>query len=304
MTARLGQRLRIPKRNPEPYPEGHGGPLCPKKSLLYYSHRPVLPKSISNRFSHYLCRMEITYYGHSCFLLEVVGNGKTYKLLFDPFITGNPLAEAQKLSPAALIAQKPDYIILSHAHGDHSGDAEAISKDTGAPIVGVWEIHDYYNKRGCVTVGMNVGGTLYIPDKESPDLWVKLVPAIHTSSFPDGTYGGVPVGFIISDHNRLLYYAGDTSLTLEMELIAERYQLDLAILPIGGHFTMDVEDAVEAGLLLDVSHVMGVHYDTFPPIKIDHEKAKKAFEEVGIRLHLVEVGGKLGVPKESAPAAE
>jgi len=247
--------------------------------------------------------MEITYYGHSCFFIEA-GENKKYRLLVDPFITGNPLAEKQQLSPQTLIDQKPDYILLSHAHADHSGDAEAISKATKAPIVGVWEIHDYYSKRGCLTTGMNVGGTLYVPGKENPHFWVKLVPAIHSSSFPDGTYGGVPVGFIISDNSRTIYYAGDTALMLEMELIADRYQLDLAILPIGGHFTMDIEDAVEAALLLDVSHVMGVHYDTFPPIQIDHDGAKRAFEEVGVTLYLVGVGEKLTVPKESMPAGE
>ncbi len=247
--------------------------------------------------------MEITYYGHSCFFIEA-GENKKYRLLVDPFITGNPLAEKHQLSPQTLIAQKPDYILLSHAHGDHSADAEAISKATKAPIVGVWEIHDYYSKRGCLTIGMNVGGTLYVPDKENPHLWVKLVPAIHTSSFPDGTYGGVPVGFIISDNSHTIYYAGDTSLTLEMELIADRHQLDLAILPIGGHFTMDVEDAVEAALLLDVSYVMGVHYNTFPPIQIDEAAAKSAFEEVGVTLYLVGVGEKLTVPRESMPASE
>ncbi len=248
--------------------------------------------------------MEITYYGHSCFLLQVKGKSQAYRLLFDPFITGNPLAEKHGITRDILIDPKPDYILLSHAHGDHSGDAEEISKATEAPIVGVWEIHEYYAKRGCPTIGMNVGGTFYAPDKNDPDFWVKLVPAIHSSSFPDGTYGGVPVGFIISNGEQMIYYAGDTALTLEMELIAERYQLDLAILPIGGYFTMDVEDGVEAALLLDVNHVMGVHYDTFPPIQIKHEEAKKAFEEVGVTLHLLGVGERWVVPKDVPAESE
>jgi len=243
--------------------------------------------------------MKITYYGHSCFLLEVERESSQYKLLFDPFITENPRAKEKNISVQHLIEHKPTHIFLSHAHGDHSADAEAISKATGAPIIGVWEIFDYYNRRGCNGIGMNVGGTLYVPGKANPHFWVKLVPAIHSSSFPDGTYGGVPVGFIISDGTKTIYYAGDTAYTLEMELIAERYQLNLAILPIGGHFTMDVEDAIEAALLLDVSDVMGVHYDTFPPIQINREEAKKGFEEVGVTLHLLEVGQSWEVPKES-----
>lgn len=242
--------------------------------------------------------MRITYYGHSCFLLEVGQGEKKYKLLFDPFVTGNPTAEKHGISVQTLSSERPDYIFLSHAHGDHSGDAEAVSQKTGAPIIGVWEIYDYYQKRGCQAVGMNVGGTFYGPEKASADFSVKLMPAIHTSSFPDGTYGGVPVGFVISDGTQTIYYAGDTALTVEMELIAERYQLDLAILPIGGHFTMDVEDAVEAALLLDVSHVMGVHYNTFPPIAVSEEEAKRAFDEVGVTLHLLAAGKVWEVPEE------
>jgi len=187
--------------------------------------------------------MQITYYGHSCFLLEVGQGEKKYKLLFDPFVTGNPTAEKHGISIQTLSDAQPDYIFLSHAHGDHSGDAEAVSRETGAPIIGVWEIYDY---------------------------------------------------------SQTIYYAGDTALTVEMELVAERYQLDLAILPIGGNFTMDVEDAVEAALLLDVSHVMGVHYNTFPPIAINDEEAKRAFDEVGVTLHLLSVGKAWEVPREKS----
>ncbi|MEN3039951.1 MAG: metal-dependent hydrolase [Bacteroidia bacterium] len=229
--------------------------------------------------------MRIRYLGHSAFLITT---GK-YQLLFDPFITPNELTKGK----IVLGDLKPDFIFLSHAHFDHIADAEEISKAAGAPIVGVWEIHSYFSERGCQTYPMNVGG-VWRPSSDSK-LWVKLVPAIHTSSFPNGQYGGVPVGFIISDGAHTLYYAGDTALSLEMELISERYTLSAAFLPIGGTFTMDVEDAVEAALLLDVEHVIGMHYDTFEPIKIDHEKAKQEFRENDCTLHLLSIGEEIAI---------
>ncbi len=233
-------------------------------------------------FMPYLCYMQIQYLGHSCFLLTAASGEK---LLFDPFITPNELAKDR----VSLKDLQPDFIFLSHAHFDHIDDAEAISKASNAPIVGVWEIHSYFSACGCSTVPMNVGGTWRSPKSDSK-LTVKLVPATHTSSFPDGGYGGVPVGFVLSDGENTLYYAGDTALSLEMELIAERYELKLAFLPIGGTFTMDVEDAVEAAALLDVSDVIGMHYDTFPPIQINHEEARRAFQEYDVTLHLLEIG--------------
>ncbi len=225
--------------------------------------------------------MRIQYLGHSAFLVTVASGEK---LLFDPFITPNNLAKDK----VHLNHLHPDYIFVSHAHFDHIADAETISKNTQAPIIGVWEIHDYFQKKGCSTYPMNVGGTW---QSRKSSLWVKLVPALHSSSFPDGSYGGVAVGFVFSDGQHTAYYAGDTALSAEMEIIAERYELDLAFLPIGGTFTMDVEDALEAALLLDVDQVIGMHYDTFEPIQLpDKDKARKTFEEVGITLHLLEIG--------------
>ncbi|MCS7188385.1 MAG: metal-dependent hydrolase [Bacteroidia bacterium] len=233
--------------------------------------------------------MHIQYLGHSAFLITVQSGEK---LLFDPFITPNELAQG-KVSIADI---QPDYIFLSHAHFDHIADAEELSKRHQAPIIGVWEIHSWFEKRGCPTYPMNVGGTWYSP--KGSGLWVKLVPAVHTSSFPDGTYGGVPVGFVFSDGKYTVYYAGDTALTLEMELIAERHALDIAFLPIGGVFTMDGEDAAEAALLLDVEHVIGMHYDTFPPIKIaEKDKLKQTFNENDIQIHLLPIGSSLDLSK-------
>lgn len=233
--------------------------------------------------------MQIQYLGHSAFLVTVASGEK---LLFDPFITPNELTKG-KIDIHAL---KPNYIFLSHAHADHIADAEEIAKASGAPIIGVWEIHEYFSKKGCSTYPMNVGGT-WRSSKEGSSLWVKLVPAIHSSSFPDGSYGGVAVGFVFSDGKYTAYYAGDTALSLEMELIAERYTLDIAFLPIGGTFTMDVEDAIEAALLLDLTHVIGMHYDTFPPIQIDKGKAQSEFKENDLTLHLLDIGESLDVAK-------
>ncbi|MEN2993418.1 MAG: metal-dependent hydrolase [Bacteroidia bacterium] len=229
--------------------------------------------------------MQVQYLGHSAFLLTTSGGEK---LLLDPFITPNELTKDK----IRLDDIRPDYILISHAHFDHIADAEEIAKKSGATIIGVWEIHAYFEKRGCKTYPMNVGGTW---KSSKTDLRIKLVPAIHSSSFPDGSYGGLAVGFVLSDGDRNVYYAGDTALSLEMELIAERYDLHTAFLPIGGTFTMDVEDAVEAALLLDVEHVIGMHYNTFPVIAISQSDAVKAFKDNDITLHLLDIGGVLNL---------
>ena len=117
-----------------------------------------------------------------------------------------------------------------------------------------------------------------------------MVNAIHSSSMPDGSYGGNPAGFIIESENKFFYYAGDTALHMDMKQIREDFQLDLAFLPIGDNFTMGITDAVKAALFTGATRVIGMHYDTFPPIKIDHEEAKKAFEKENIELVLMSIG--------------
>ncbi|MCS6790793.1 MAG: metal-dependent hydrolase [Bacteroidia bacterium] len=225
--------------------------------------------------------MRIHYLGHSAFLITT---SQGEKLLLDPFIS-NPLAQNKGINPLSI---QPDYIFLSHAHFDHIADVEAIAQKYKVPIIGVYEVCSYFERKGLAVVGMNVGGKWR--SEKTPDTWVKLVPAIHSSSFPDGSYGGVAVGFVLSDGKYTIYYSGDTSLTLEMEIIGERYDLTLAILCIGGHFTMDYEDAVEAAFMLGVDHVVGMHYNTFPPIQISSDKAQQYFRENDLKLHLLEVG--------------
>ena len=221
--------------------------------------------------------MKFTYYGHSCF--SVVINGKN--ILFDPFITGNELAKDIKIADI-----DADYILVSHAHADHINDCIPIALSTGAKVVGSWELHTRLNADGVKnTHPMNTGGRW-----DFGDFSVKCVVAQHSSSFPDGSYGGNPLGFIIYGGDKTFYYSGDTALTLDMQLIPKWAKLNFAVLPIGDNFTMGYEDAIEAAKMIECKTIIGVHYDTFGFIKIDHEKAKKAFADAGCTLHLLSIG--------------
>lgn len=221
--------------------------------------------------------MKITFYGHSSLALEIGGK----HILVDPFISGNPLVNG-KIDINDL---KADYILLTHAHEDHTLDAEAIAKNTGAVIVSNFEIATYYEKMGIKVHPMNHGG------KWNFDFGtVKYVVAMHTSSFADGTYGGQPGGFVIEGERKNIYIAGDTALTMDMKLIPLYTKLDLAILPIGDNFTMDVDDAIIASDFVECDKVMGVHFDTFGFIEIDHDEAKKKFYDAGKDLMLFNVG--------------
>jgi L-ascorbate metabolism protein UlaG (beta-lactamase superfamily) len=225
--------------------------------------------------------MKITYYGHASLGIEV--NGK--HLVVDPFISANELASHININEI-----KADYILITHAHGDHILDVEAIAKNTGATIVSNAEIAGHYEAKGFKAHPMNHGGSW-----EFDFGILKYVNAIHSSSFPDGSYGGQPGGFVIEAENKNVYIAGDTALTYDMKLIPMRNPLDLAILPIGSNFTMDVDDASIAAEFLSVNRVLGYHYDTFGYIKIDHETAKQKFESKNKELVLLEIGSSLTV---------
>jgi L-ascorbate metabolism protein UlaG (beta-lactamase superfamily) len=220
--------------------------------------------------------MKITFYGHSSLGIEV--NGK--HILIDPFISGNP-----KASHIDIHSLKADFILLTHAHQDHILDVEAIAKRTNAVIVSNYEIATYYGNKGFQNHPMNHGGSW---DFEFGK--VKYVNAIHSSSFPDGTYGGNPGGFVIEGEHKNIYIAGDTALTMDMKLIPLRTKLDLAILPIGSNFTMDIEDAITAAEFVECDKVLGVHYDTFGYIEINHEEAIKKFFNSGKDLMLLKIG--------------
>lgn len=221
--------------------------------------------------------MKITFYGHSCFGLKI----GDVNLLVDPFISGNENSK-DKIDIKEL---KADYILLTHAHQDHTLDAEEIAKNTGAVIVSNFEITNRYEKMGLEVHPMNHGGSW---DFEFGKL--KYVNAVHTSSFSDGSYGGQPGGFVIESEHKNIYIAGDTALTLDMKLIPMRTKLDLAILPIGDNFTMGIEDAILASDFIECNKIIGCHYDTFGYIEIGHEEAKRKFYEKDKDLMLLEIG--------------
>jgi L-ascorbate metabolism protein UlaG (beta-lactamase superfamily) len=221
--------------------------------------------------------MKVTYYGHSCFSAQL--NGRA--LLFDPFITPNELARAVdvKKIPA-------DCILISHGHQDHMADALDIARRTGATIVANFEIATWFSAQGAPKIHpMNHGGAFKFDFGR-----VKLVNAIHSSSLPDGTYAGNPGGFVIESSEGNFYYSGDTALTMDMKLVGESTKLNFAALCVGDNFTMGIEDAIKAAEFVHCNEVLGVHYDTFPPIKIDHRAAIEKFKVAGKRLHLLSPG--------------
>jgi L-ascorbate metabolism protein UlaG (beta-lactamase superfamily) len=223
--------------------------------------------------------MKITFYGHASLGIEVGGK----HIIVDPYISANELASHININEL-----KADYILITHAHGDHILDVEAIAKNTGATIVSNAEITTYFEKKGFNVHPMNHGGSWQFDFGR-----VKYVNAIHSSSFPDGSYGGNQGGFVIEGEHKNIYIAGDTALTYDMKLIPLRTKLDLAILPLGNNFTMDVEDAIIASDFVECDKVLGYHYDTFGYIKIDHEDAKKKFYDKGKDLMLLEIGSSL-----------
>jgi len=220
--------------------------------------------------------MKITFYGHASLGIEVSGK----HILVDPFITGNP-----KAAHVDINLLQADYILLTHAHQDHILDVEAITKRTDALIVSNWEIATYFSNKGFKSHPMNHGGSWKF-DFGS----VKFVHAVHSSSFPDGSYGGNPGGFVIEGEHKNIYISGDTALTMDMKLIPMRTKLDLAILPIGNNFTMDVEDAIIAADFVECDKILGVHFDTFGFIEINHDEAIKKFFNKGKDLMLLEIG--------------
>ena len=220
--------------------------------------------------------MTIQFLGHASLLLTI----DQIHILVDPFISGNP-----KASEIVLDDIKADYILLTHAHQDHILDAELIAKRTGATIVSNFEIVSHYQKMGLNGHPMNHGGSWKFDFGT-----VKYVNAIHTSSFPDGTYGGQPGGFIIKGEHKTIYIAGDTALTYDMKLIPLQFKIDLAILPIGDNFTMGVDDALIASDFLECDKILGYHFDTFGYIEIDHQKATQTFFEKDKDLMLLAIG--------------
>ena len=218
--------------------------------------------------------MKVTYYGHACFAAQVAD--KT--LLFDPFITGNELAKAIDVHTVPA-----DYILISHGHEDHMADAVAIAKRTGATIVSNYEVTVWFNQQGLPkTHPLNHGGAWHFDFGR-----VKFVNAVHSSSLPDGTYGGNPGGFVVESAEGNFYYSGDTALTMDMKQIGESTRLTFAALCIGDNFTMGIDDAIKAAEFVRCHDILGLHYNTFPPIKIDPPAAIEKFKAAKQRLHLL-----------------
>ncbi|MDF3058832.1 MAG: metal-dependent hydrolase [Rariglobus sp.] len=226
--------------------------------------------------------MKITYYAHSCFLVETA----SARLLIDPFLTDNPLAVIKAVDVRC------DYILVSHGHEDHTGDALAIAKANNATLIANYEIAEYFGAKGAKTHGMNPGGAHVFPFGR-----VKLTLAHHTSSINAGLnplYMGVPCGLLIESDGKRLYHAGDTALFLDMQLIG-RGGLDVAFLPIGDNFTMGPEDAVEALDFLKPRIAVPMHYDTWPAIAQKPERFAEAAGARGHRVHVLRPGEVLAV---------
>jgi L-ascorbate metabolism protein UlaG (beta-lactamase superfamily) len=220
--------------------------------------------------------MKTTYYGHSCFSVQL----KNKVLLFDPFITPNELAKSIDVNKIPA-----DYILISHGHVDHIADAINIAKRTGALVISNWEVAGWCERQGAKVHPMNHGGKMHLDFGSA-----KLVNAIHSSSFPDGSYAGNPAGFVIESGEGNFYYSGDTALTMDMRLIGESTKLKFAALCVGDNFTMGPDDAIRAADFVQCNEVLGLHFDTFPPIKIDHRAAIEKFAAKGKRLHLLKIG--------------
>ena len=221
--------------------------------------------------------MKFTYFGHASFMIETQGK----KLLFDPFITPNELAR-----DVDIMTLQPDYIILSHGHGDHVADVETIYNNSEATIISTYEVVTWFQGQGLERGHpMNHGGSWTFDFGK-----IKLVNAVHSSSMPDGSYGGHPAGIVIQNEEGTFYYAGDTALTKDMELIADEFNLRFAILPVGDNFTMGVADAMKAAKMIDCKEIIGVHFDTFPYVAIDHDQALALASQAAINLTLPKIG--------------
>ncbi|MBN2424316.1 MAG: metal-dependent hydrolase [Calditrichaceae bacterium] len=216
--------------------------------------------------------VSITYLSHSAWLIK---NGE-HTILIDPFLSGNPLATVKKDDV------KADYIIVTHAHGDHLGDAIPIARANKSLIITNFEIANYCSANGVSAHSMHIGGGHNFPFGR-----VKLTPAWHGSSFPDGSYGGTPAGVLITIDGKTIYHSGDTGLFLDMQLIGQMNSIDVFLVCIGDNFTMDINDAVKAVEFVKPKLTIPMHYNTFDVIRSDPEEFARKVKEKGFNARIL-----------------
>ena len=221
-----------------------------------------------------------TWLGHGTWLLET----GDHRALLDPFLTGNPSA-----TTAAEDYDNIEHIFVSHGHSDHVSDVVSIAQRCDSTVIAMLEAAGWFESQGVSkTVGMNLGGTFALPYGT-----IKMVPALHSASMPDGSYGGVPAGFVITIDDRKIYFACDTALFGDMQLIGAA-GIDIAVLPIGDHFTMGPTDSIEAIKLIQPNRVVPAHYNTWPPITQDALAwAENVRSQTKAEPVVLEVGGQI-----------
>jgi L-ascorbate metabolism protein UlaG (beta-lactamase superfamily) len=232
--------------------------------------------------------MKITYLSHSCFLIET----SSHTLIIDPFLTHNPLAQVK---PEDI---RCDFVLVTHGHFDHVGDSQEIARRNDATVISSYEVADWLSRQGVKkTHPLGIGGGYEFPFGR-----VKLTIAFHSAGYPppEGDKGGfvylgVPAGLLIQAEGKTLYHAGDTALTLEMQLLGQRNKIDVAMLPIGDNFTMGPEDAVAAAEFLGAALVLPMHYNTFPPIHQDPNAFVKMLGDKGIQGQAAAIGETISV---------
>lgn len=229
--------------------------------------------------------MELIYHGHSC--VQMITGEKS--LVIDPFLRGNELA-VTKVEDI-----KVDAVLLTHAHADHISDADLIAKSNDAPVVAIVELATYMSWKGVRTIGMNIGGTVDLGFVKA-----KMVQAFHSSGIvieeeKQIIYAGMPAGFILQAEGKTILHAGDTALYGDMKMIGDRHQIDVAFIPIGDHFTMGPEDALQAAEWYNAKLVVPVHYNTFTVIRQEAEEFVQLLREKGINGKVLKPGEKLTI---------
>lgn len=227
--------------------------------------------------------MKITYIGHSGFFITADNAG----VLIDPFITGNPMAVAD------FDKNSVKDILVTHGHFDHLGDSVKIAIDTGATIGAVFELATYCKNMGAKTTGANIGGEIRLQNASA-----KMYPAFHSSADNDGTHLGCPCSFVIKIGGKTIYHAGDNCLNQEMKTIGEMHKIDIAFLPIGGHFTMGADDAIIAAKWLNADIIIPMHYNTFPPIKADVSEFENKVAKAGKKCIVMKPGETIDIKDE------